>query len=265
MSHNETIGNSEKLVQEKHVYFLSDAHLGSRIVENALDLERKLVQFLDSIKHKASAIYFLGDMFDFWFEYKMVVPRGYVRFLGKVAELADSGVELHFFIGNHDIWTFGYLEQEIGMKVHKKPELMEINGKRFYLSHGDEAYVVDKKFALLRSIFRSNFCQKLFACIPSAIGLRFGYWWSANNRKKHLRYENKYEGEHNELLVSYAKANECKQHVDYYVFGHRHIMLDLALATRSRVVILGDFINHFSYAVLDSDGNLQLEQFDSSL
>ena len=258
----ENQNDKTEMGKRQKIYFLSDAHLGSLIFEDKHAHERILVRFFDTIKQDAKAIYLLGDMFDFWFEYKMVAPKGYVRFLGKLAELADNGVELHYFIGNHDLWMFGYLEQEIGMTLHKKTEMITLCGKRFFMAHGDEMYVTDKKFKILRSIFHSTACQKMFACLPSTWGLKFGYAWSASNRKKHLSNSNKYEGENNELLVQFAKQHEKEEHFDYYIFGHRHIMLDFYLATKSRVVILGDFMYLFSYAELDENGNLELKQFE---
>ncbi len=245
----------------KDIFFLSDAHLGTLVLGDVHTHERKITAFLDSIKHRAKAIYLMGDMLDFWFEYKRTVPKGFVRFLGKLAELSDSGVELHFFIGNHDLWTFGYLEQEIGMKVYRKPEVQTLYGKTLYLTHGDEIYANRlKHFKFIRSIFHNRACQWLFGMLPSAWGMGFGLAWSASNRKRHLQEENKYEGEQYELLVAFAKQRELTEHVDYYVFGHRHLMLDLMLATKSRVVILGDFLQQFSYAVLNEHGEMRLEQ-----
>ena len=139
------------------IYFISDAHLGSRIIENPLAHEKKLVSWLDMVKTDATQIFLMGDMFDFWFEYKTVVPRGFVRFLGKLAELTDAGIEIHFFTGNHDIWTFGYLENEIGLKVHRKPETMQLGSKSFFLAHGDGLDMGDKKFHFIRRIFHSKF------------------------------------------------------------------------------------------------------------
>lgn len=240
------------------IYFISDAHLGSRIVTNPREHEMRLVNWLDKVKKDAEAIFMLGDMFDFWFEYKTVMPKGYVRFLGKLAELVDSGIEIHFFTGNHDIWTFGYLENEVGLIVHRKPQTFELQGKKFYLAHGDGLYTEEKGFGLIRKIFHSRTCQKLFRLLPPEIGQNFGYAWSESNRKKIMHLDNKFQGEENETLVAFAKKYSENHEVDYMIFGHRHIELNLELKNKSRVVILGDFIGIFSYGVFDGE-NLWLE------
>lgn len=235
------------------IYFISDAHLGSRLVKNPREHEMHLVNWLDKVKTDAEAIYMLGDMFDFWFEYKTVMPKGYARFLGKMAELTDSGIEIHFFTGNHDIWTFGYLENEIGLIVHRKPEVIELKGKKFYLAHGDGLFTEKKGFNIIRKIFHSPACQKLFQLVPPRIGQNFGYAWSKSNREKILHIENKYQGEDKEHLVIFAKKYSATHEVDFMIFGHRHIELDLELKNKSRVIILGDFIGIYSYGVFDGE------------
>ncbi len=237
----------------KKTYFLSDAHLGSRVVADGRAHEQRLVNFLDSIKCDAKAIYLLGDMFDFWFEYKTVVPKGFVRFLGKLAEFVDSGIAVHFFIGNHDMWTFGYLEQEIGVTVHRKPEVVEINGKTFFLTHGDGLNKQSCDFRFLRSIFHNRILQKFFMWVPPRLGLNFGYTWAKNNRLKKNGKDFSYKGEDKEYLVLFAKQYAEKQPIDYFIFGHRHIELDLQLRNKSRVLILGDWLESFSYAVFDGE------------
>ena len=202
----------------KNVYFLSDAHLGSWDIDHGRTQERRLVRFLDSIKTKARAIYLLGDMFDFWCEWRYVVPKGYTRFLGKLSELTDMGVEVHYFTGNHDIWTYGYLEEECGLIVHTKPETVEIYDKVFYIAHGDGLKRADGK-------------------------------------------EPPYMGEDREHLVLFAKQY-MKTHndVDYFMFGHRHIELDLFLSKKTRMMILGDWITQFTYAVFDGE-HMFLEEY----
>jgi UDP-2,3-diacylglucosamine hydrolase len=244
------------------VYFLSDAHLGSRMVKDPRAHEKKLVDWLDRVKADATAIYLLGDIFDFWFEYKTVVPKGFVRFLGKLGELIDTGIEIHFFIGNHDIWTFGYLEKEVGLIVHKESLTTQLGSKKFFLAHGDGISVTDHGFKFIRKLFHSNAAQKLFRLIPPQLGQEFGYNWSKNNRLKHMDYDSKYLGEHNEALVIFAKKYvEEHDDIDFMIFGHRHIALDLQIKSQKRVVILGDFCGIFSYGVYDGE-NFWLEYID---
>ena len=244
------------------IYFLSDAHLGSRAIPHGRMHERRLVNFLDSIKHKAAAIYMLGDMFDFWYEYKMVVPRGYTRFLGKISELTDMGVEVHFFIGNHDIWCSDYLEKECGMILHRQPLTTEIYGREFYLAHGDGLGDPDKKFKFLRAMFHNRFLQKAFSNIHPRWSIDFGLSWAKHSRLKHDNEgDPEYLGEQNEHLVIYSKEYlQTHPEINFFIYGHRHIELDLMLSKTSRVLILGDWINSFSYATFDGE-HIFMEQF----
>jgi len=246
----------------KNVYFLSDAHLGSWAIDHSRTQERRLVRFLDSIKNKAAAVYLLGDIFDFWNEYKYVVPKGYTRFLGKISELTDMGVEVHFFTGNHDIWTYGYLEEECGMIVHTKPETTEIYGKTFYLGHGDGLGSRDKKFKFLKWVFHNRTCQKLLNSVHPRWGMWLGQSWAKHSRMK--RKDGKevaYLGEDKEPLARFSK-DYLKSHpdVDYFIFGHRHIELDLFLSKKTRLMILGDWIWQFTYAVYDGE-HMFMEQY----
>ena len=245
------------LVEKKtgRIYFISDAHLGSRLVENPREHEKRVVDWLNSVKDDATAIYLLGDMFDFWFEYKTVVPKGHVRFLGKLAELTDAGIEIHFFTGNHDLWTFGYLEKEIGLIVHREPCEVTLGDKRFFLAHGDGLMVnSDKKFKFIRKIFHSRFCQQLFRLLPSQLGQELGFRWSKGNRKKILNVENKFYGEEKEHAVVFSKKYlQNHPSIDFFVFGHRHILLNFQLPSNARVIILGDFIDMFSYGIFDGN------------
>jgi len=246
------------------VYFLSDAHLGSLAIPHGRTQERRLVNFLDSIKHKAAAVYLLGDIFDFWHEYRNVVPKGYTRLLGKISELTDLGVEVHFFTGNHDLWVHDYFEKECGMIVHRHMSLTtEIYGHIFHLAHGDGLGAGDRKYKCLRVLFHNPICQRLFASIHPRWGLWFGLQWAKHSRHKHDRQggEKPYEGEDKEELVIYAK-DYLRTHADtnYFVFGHRHIDLDLPLRPTGRLVILGDWVDKFTYAVFDGE-NLFLEHY----
>ena len=246
----------------KNVYFLSDAHLGSLAIEHSRMQERRLVRFLDTIKNKAAAIYFLGDMFDFWDEYKYVVPKGYTRFLGKVSELTDMGVEVHFFTGNHDLWTYGYLHDECGMTVHTKPLTTEIGDKVFFLAHGDGLGDPDQKFRFLRRMFHNRVCQRLLNAIHPRWGMWLGLSWASHSRKKHDENgEPEYMGEHKEHLVLFTKEY-MKTHsdIDYFIYGHRHIELDLFLSRKCRMMIIGDWITQFTYVVFDGE-HLLLEEY----
>ncbi len=246
----------------KKVYFLSDAHLGSRAIEHGRMQERRLVNFLESIRHDADTIYLMGDMFDFWYEFKMVVPKGYTRFLGKLSELTDSGIEIHFFIGNHDIWCGDYLEKECGLILHREPLTTEIYGKEFYLAHGDGLGDPNTTFKLLRRMFRNQFLQTIFSSLHPRWSMELGLSWAKKSRMKRLDgKEPEYMGEDKEFLVLYTKEY-LKIHptINYFIYGHRHIMLDLTLSSTSRITILGDWINYFSYAVFDGQ-NLILEEY----
>jgi UDP-2,3-diacylglucosamine hydrolase len=249
----------------KKIYFVSDAHLGSKLIKNAHEHEMKLVRWLDVIKNDAAELYLLGDIFDFWFEYKTVVPKGFTRFLGKLGELSDAGIKVHFFTGNHDIWTFGYLEQEIGLAVHRHPEVIEMGGKRFYLAHGDRLGDHSLGVKLIQSIFHNHICQKLFSYIPPRLGMGFGLAWSKSNRVKSKRnVYTKYMGEDKECLVRYAKSYPEAEHIDIFVFGHRHILLDLMLKNNSRVCIIGDWFMQFTYGVFDGN-DFCMEYFEDEI
>jgi UDP-2,3-diacylglucosamine hydrolase len=250
-------------MEKNKIYFASDLHLGSPLVGDSLIREKRFVKWLDSIKDDAKVLYLLGDIFDFWFEYKEVVPRGFTRFLGKMAELSDSGTEIHFFTGNHDIWVFDYLPKEIGVIVHKKPLLTEIYGKFFYLAHGDGLYDNSTSFKCLRWIFHNRICQTLFGAIPPSWGVALAHSYAQHSRKKDISNPSPYFGEDKEHLVLYAKEYiKTRPEIDYLIFGHRHILLDLMLSHKSRMLIIGDWLQYFSYAVFDGK-NLSLEQCEN--
>lgn len=236
--------------------------MGCRAIKSGRMHERRLVNFLDSIKDKAAAIYLLGDMFDFWYEYKTVVPRGYTRFLGKISELTDRGVEVHFFIGNHDLWCNGYLAEECGVIMHYEPLTVELHGKEFYLAHGDGLGDPDVKFKLLRRMFHCRALQKLFSNIHPRWSIVWGLNWARHSRLIHEETgEPVYKGEAEEHLVAYSKEY-LRSHptINYFIYGHRHLLLDLTLGSTSRLLIIGDWLHHFSYAVFDGV-NLYLEEY----
>jgi len=249
----------------KKIFFASDAHLGARFHSDPIELEKKLVRWLDSIKEEASAVWFLGDMFDYWYEYKYVVPKGFTRFLGKVAELSDSGIEIHFFIGNHDIWMFDYLPKEVGAIIHREPITIDLLGKRFFLAHGDEVDFRSRSFRFIRALFRNKLCQWLYAGIHPRWTFGFAHAWSLGSRKKGLekQMEKEYQGEAAEYLILFAK-DYLKSHPDinFFIFGHRHILLDLLLSRTSRLLIAGDWMQYFSYIMWDGE-LLTLNQFEA--
>lgn len=238
----------------KPVYFISDAHLGCLAIRHQRTQERRLVNFLDSIKEKASAVYLLGDIFDFWYEYKTVVPRGFTRLLGKISELTDMGVEVHFFVGNHDLWQDNYLEEECGVTLHHKECTVEIGGKVFLLAHGDGLGTRDWKFRTLRAVFHSPIARFLFSMLHPRWGMAFGRGWARHSQLKHQREgEPQYLGEDREELVVFAREY-ARTHPDisYFIFGHRHIQQDIPLRdSDARVLIIGDWISRYTFARFD--------------
>lgn len=245
------------------VYFASDVHLGAPYIRDPRKHEQRFVRWLDYAKKDATEIYLLGDIFDFWWEYKKVVPRGFVRTLGKIAEITDSGIPVHFFIGNHDIWTWDYLTTETGVILHKTPEHVTLQGKSFFLAHGDGMGDPDKKFKIVRAAFHNRILQRLFATfVHPNWAIALGQNWSGNSRVNNFdAASNSYMGENKEHLVLYTKELLKTSHFDYFVYGHRHIVLDLMLQKDSRIIILGDWISKFSYAVLE-DGDMRVELFE---
>lgn len=247
----------------KSVYFLSDAHLGCRSIPHDRTRERRLVRFLDGIKDKASAVYLLGDIFDFWYEYKTVVPRGYTRFLGKLSELADRGVEVHFFTGNHDIWCGDYLVKECGVTLHTEPMTVEMGDKVFMLAHGDGLGDPRPQVPFPACRVPQPPLPTHVFLHPSPLGCGFRSSWAAHSRLKHgvEGGDPPYLGEDKEYLVRFAKEYlKAHSEINYFIFGHRHIELDLMLTRSSRVLILGDWITQFTYAVFDGE-NLFMENY----
>lgn len=248
------------------IYFASDFHLGSPSNEESRLRENRIITWLDYIKKDATELYFMGDIFDFWFEYKHVVPRGHIRFLGKLAELSDQGIKLTFFKGNHDMWMFGYLEEELGARIISDELLIERNGKRFYLHHGDGLGPGDKKYKFLKKIFRSKFCQWLFARIHPNLGIGIARKLSGYSRLASGK-EELFEGQEKEWLAIYVEGylkqqvarNEEK--IDYFIFGHRHLPLSIPIEG-SLYLNLGEWINYNTFAVFDGE-NLMLQVWDS--
>jgi len=244
---------------DKKVYFFADAHLGSKSHADSLQTERKICRWLDAVKKDAAAIYLLGDIFDYWYEYKYVVPKGFTRVLGKLAEVTDAGVEVHFFIGNHDIWLTDYLSRECGMTLHFEPLITVIYGKKFFLAHGDGLGDDSRSFHLLRKVFHSRFLRKCFSAIHPRWTIPLAQGWSNSSRENGGLQP--YLGEDREYLIRFAKEKlTAVPDINYFVFGHRHILLNLPIAEQSRVIMLGDWISYFSYAVFDGE-SVELKTF----
>jgi len=246
------------LNKPEKIYFVSDAHLGFPNAKESLVREKLLVKWLNEASKDATEIYLLGDIFDFWFEYKRVVPKGYSRLLGKLAELTDNGIIVHFFTGNHDLWVFDYLPNEVGVIVHRDREVRTINGKKMFIAHGDGLGPSDVGFKYLKKIFKNPFAQWLFARIHPNFAVRLAIRWSQHNRYHENPKNFTFLGEDKERLIQYAKRKLETEHFDFFVFGHRHLPLEWELPQNSKYVNLGDWLFHFTYAVFDgNDVNLR--------
>ena len=247
-------------INGKKIYFLSDFHLGAPDFESSLVREKKVVGFLDSIKQDAAEIFIVGDIFDFWYEYKAVVPKGYTRLLGKLAELTDSGIKVHVFVGNHDMWMSGYFEKELTIPVYHEPKVFERNGKQFYIGHGDGLGPGDKGYKFIKKIFRSPLCQWLFGQLHPTWGIGLANYFSRKSREKTGSADQHFLGEDNEWLIIYSKEVLRQQHLDYFIFGHRHYPIDFKLSDTSRYINLGDWIRTFTYASFDGT-DVQLHEW----
>ena len=240
-----------KLTQGKKIYFSSDNHLGAPNLEESLVREKKFVSWLDTIKKDAEAIFLVGDIFDFWFEYNEVVPKGFTRTLGKLAEISDAGIPIHYFAGNHDMWLVDYFQKELNLTVHNKPKVFTINDKKFFVGHGDGLGPGDKSFKIMKKIFKNPFFNWCFRCVHPDLGIKLGKYLSNKNRLKSSLEDLKFNGNENEWLTKYCKEKLKNEHYDYFIFGHRHIPLEIELTPNSTYINLGDWITHFSYAVFD--------------
>lgn len=235
------------------VFFITDAHLGSG--DDSLRRERDLVDFLDEIRDEAKAVVLLGDMFDFWFTYKYVVPRGYTRLIGKLGQLGDNGVEIHYFIGNHDMWVFDYFEKEIGAHMHAGPERLAFCGKTLLVGHGDGLDGNDHHYNCLKHVFRSRNNQRLFAMLHPRLAYALALRWSTNSRKKHnSEIEQSYRGDDKEGIYQYCLRQLQQEPYDYAVFGHRHGRISRPLGNGATYCNVGNWIERRDYAVLSEDG-----------
>jgi len=248
------------LPQGKKIYFASDFHLGIPDHARSLERERKICQWLEEIRHDAARIFLVGDLFDAWFEYKHVVPKGFVRFMGKLAELSDSGIPIEAFTGNHDLWMRGYFQEELNIPVHHKPIERTYNGKKFVIAHGDGLGPGDRGYKILKSVLRNPFSQWLYRRLHPDSGVGIANYFSRLGPKHDDAPRETFQGPDKEWLVQYCLETLKQQHVDYFVFGHRHLALEYPLPDNSLYVNLGDWIYYDSYGVFDGQ-QLQLKYY----
>jgi UDP-2,3-diacylglucosamine hydrolase len=248
---------------DKKIYFASDFHLGAPDYESSLKREKRIVKWLDQVSTDADEIFLLGDVFDFWFEYKKAIPRGFVRIQGKIAELTDKGIKIHWFLGNHDMWIFDYIPKELGVELHKAEIERTFNGKSFFIGHGDGLGPGDHGYKFIKIIFRAKICQWLFARLHPNFGIGLADFWSKKSRKHTGDADAKFYGEDKEMLIQFCKSMEQTKHYDFYMFGHRHFSLDFKINDNSRYINTGDWINYNTYAVFDGE-KMELLTFKDS-
>jgi UDP-2,3-diacylglucosamine hydrolase len=244
----------------KKIYFASDNHLGAPTKEQSRPREMKFVAWLDEVKQDAAAIFLMGDLFDFWFEYKTVVPKGFTRTLGKLAEISDSGIPIYYFVGNHDLWMNGYFEEELNIPVHHQPKEFTFNNKTFLIGHGDGLGPGDKGYKRMKKVFTNPFSKWLFRWLHPDLGVKLAQYMSVKNKLISGDEDAKFLGEDNEWLVQYCKKKEADKHRDYYVFGHRHLPLYIDLNENSKYINLGDWISYYTYGVFDGK-TMELKEY----
>lgn len=235
----------------KKIFFASDFHLGSPNFLATQEREKKIVRWLDEISSSAHAIFLLGDLFDFWFEYKYVIPKGFVRLQGKIAELTDQGIPVFFFTGNHDMWMFDYFQKELGVTIFHSPVELEIQHKKLLIGHGDGLGPGDFTYKIIKRFFENRFCQWLFSILPTKIGFGIATNWSKHSRSQNIEKDQKFLGE-KEHLTQFCKELEVKNHYDYYIFGHRHLPLEIPISENSKYINIGEWISQCSYGVFEN-------------
>ncbi len=248
----ELISSFKELPSNKKLYFASDFHLGIPDEESSLKREKKIIKWLEHISHDASAIFLVGDIFDFWFEYINTIPKGFIRFQGKLAELSDRGIPIFLFTGNHDLWMKDYFPSELGVKVFKHPILLEVNQKRLYVGHGDGLGPGDRVYKIVKRIFKNRICNWMFQWIHPNIGVALAQYWSRKSRLANGEHDEEFQGD-SERLWAYAKTINQITHHDYYIFGHRHLPLELPVSDSSTYFNLGEWVNQYTYLEFDGD------------
>ena len=247
--------------QNKKVYFASDQHLGAPTAAASFPREKKFVAWLDNIKSDAEAIFLVGDLFDFWFEYKTVVPKGFVRVLGKLAEITDSGIPIYFFVGNHDLWMKDYFEKELNIPVFFKPQEFLINQKTFFIGHGDGLGPADFGYKRMKKVFTFPLFQWLFRWFHPDLGVKLGQYMSVKNKLISGDEDFKFLGNDKEWLVQYSKKKLQEKHYDFFVFGHRHLPLEIKLQENSTYFNLGDWIQYYTFGVFE-ESRFSLKKFN---
>lgn len=253
-----------QLSENKKIYFASDQHLGAPTPELSFPREQKFVAWLDEVKVDAAAIFLLGDLFDFWFEYQTVVPKGFVRVLGKLAEIRDSGIPIYFFVGNHDLWMSDYFEKELNIPVYHTTKEFVFNDTKFLIGHGDGLGPGDKGYKRMKKVFKNPFSKWLFRWLHPDIGVKMAHYLSVKNKLISGDEDVKFLGEENEWLVLYAKRKLETQHFDFFVFGHRHLPLEIQVGDNSKYINLGDWIGYFTYGVFDGK-TFELKKYESKI
>jgi len=251
-----------KLPKNKKIYFASDQHFGAPTVASSKTREALFLNWLNTIENDAVALFLLGDLFDFWFEYKSVVPKGFVRILGKLAQLVDRGIEVHYFVGNHDLWMKDYFETELGIPVYHTPKDFILENTTFLIGHGDGLGPNDKGYKRLKKLFTNPLAKRLYQMLHPDIGLRIGHYFSVKNKLLSGSEEVVFLGEDREWLVQYAQRKLETKHRDYFLFGHRHLPLEIALNSQSKYINLGDWVTHFTYGVFDGQ-RFELKKWES--
>jgi len=247
----------------KRFYFASDFHLGVPDAATSLAREKKIIRWLDQVAQDAAAVFLPGDLFDFWFEYRHSIPKGFTRFLGKLSELSDKGIPIHLFTGNHDLWMFGYLHEEAGVTIHRNPIVLVTGHHRILIGHGDGLGPGDRFYKVLKKIFTSPVAQFLFRWLHPDIGIAIANRWSRHSRISNMQKEEKFKGEEREYLLTWCRETEARMHHDFYIFGHRHLPLDLAVGQGSRYINLGEWVHFSPFAVYDGT-TLELKAFESA-
>jgi UDP-2,3-diacylglucosamine hydrolase len=247
-------------LENKKIFFASDFHLGVPDHASSLIRERNIIEWLDSIKHEAHSIYLLGDIFDFWFEYKYTIPKGFIRLLGKLAELRDAGIPIFFFTGNHDMWMFDYFPKELGIPVYREPHLLEVQGKKLLIGHGDGLGPGDRTYKVLKRFFNSSVCQWLFARLHPNLGITIANAWSRKSRITNLKRQEKFERPEAEFLWVYCTEVEKITHHDFYIFGHRHLPLILKIGDNSTYINVGEWVHFKTFGVFDGT-KVELKEF----